>query len=426
MRERVLQHLDRHADHVVDLLQRLVRIPTVNPPGDGYEACARLLADELRRLGLKTELLRVPPARQRRLLPGSDAYPRFNVIARWDTGAAATLHFNCHYDVVPASPEGWISPPFEPAVRGGKIFGRGVADMKGAIAAVCYALAGLKAAQATPRCNLEVSFTADEETDSACGADWIASRGKLKATHVIVGEGGSGPAICCGHNGCLWFHVKVQGRAAHGSNPEQGINAFEKMSALVMELQRYQRRIAARSFRAPDGKLMRPTVNFGGVFGGDAGGKVNSVPGFATFTVDRRILPNEDARRAEAEFRRAVHSAARRIPQLNVEVERFTYSNSLYTPPGNPLFRALARSIRRVRGTSARPYVATGFNDMHFFNHHLGVPVVGYGPLGTKYHAANEQAPIADLVKTAKVYADLALSFEGSEESGRTARAERT
>lgn len=413
MRERVFQHLDRHTHRVVSLLQRIVRIPTVNPPGDNYAECTTLLAEELRRIGLETRLLRVPAATQRRLLPGTEAYPRFNVVGFWDVGAATTLHFNCHYDVVPASAAGWRSAPFDPQVRGEKIYGRGVADMKGAIASVCYALEGLRAARATPRCNLEVSFTADEETDSACGADWLAHKGRLRATHAIVCEAGSGAEICCGHNGCLWFHVNVRGRSAHGSNPEQGINALEKMSALVLDLQRYKRKLAARSFRTPEGKIMRPTINLGGVFGGGDGGKVNTVPGFATFTVDRRILPNENAARAEAEFRRFIASAARRIPQLDVTVERFTHSNSLFTSPANGLFRGLAASVRRVRGTPARPYVASGFNDMHFFNHRLGIPVVGYGPLGTKYHAVDEQAPVKDLVKTAKVYADLALSFAG-------------
>ena len=413
MRDRVFQHLERHGDRAVALLQRLVRIPTVNPPGRNYTECTQLLAAELRRLGLATRLLRVPPAVQRRVLPGTDEYPRFNVVGLWDVGARVTLHFNCHYDVVPAAAEGWRFGLFEPRVERGKIYGRGTGDMKGAIAAVCHALAGLRATGAVPACNVEVSFTADEETDSALGAEWIARHGRLRATHVIVGEAGSGPEICCGHNGCLWFNVRIRGKAAHGSTPEAGRNAFEQMAALVIAFGRYKARLARRSFLAPDGRLMRPTVNLGGVFAGGEGGKVNTVPGAAMFTVDRRLLPNEDAVRAEAEFRKFVTAAARQIPQLDVTVERFTFSSPLFTPPVNPLFRAVAASVRRVRGSRVRPYVSTGFNDMHFFSHHLGVPVVGYGPLGARYHGSDESAPVRDLVTTARVYADLMLNFAG-------------
>jgi len=413
MRARVFQHLERHGDRAVALLQRLVRIPTVNPPGRNYAECTRLLAAELRRLGLKTRLLPVPAALQRRTLPGTQDFPRFNVVGWWDVGARVTLHFNCHYDVVPAPAAGWRFGPFDPRVERGKIYGRGTGDMKGAIATVCHALAGLRATGATPACNLEVSFTADEETDSALGAEWIARHGRLRATHVIVGEAGSGTAICCGHNGCLWFNVRIRGRAAHGSTPEAGINAFEKMAALVTALESYKARLVRRSFTAPDGKVMRPTINLGGVFAGGDGGKVNTVPDAACFTVDRRLLPNEDAARAEAEFRKFVASAARRIPQLEVAVERFTFSSPLFTPPDHPLFRAVAASVRRVRGSRPRPYVSTGFNDMQFFSHHLGVPVVGYGPLGARYHGVDECAPVGDLVTTAKVYADLMLSFAG-------------
>ena len=413
MRDRVFRHLDRHAGQVTALLDRLVRVPTVNPPGTDYAACTQLLAAELRRLGLQTRRLRVPAAVQRRLLPGTAGHPRFNVVGFWNTGARTTLHFNGHYDVVPADPAGWSGDPFQPRVSGGRIYGRGTGDMKGALAAVCYALSGLRAAGAAPRCNVEVSFTADEETDSALGAAWLARHGKLRATHVVVGEAGSGPAICCGHNGCLWFRLHVRGRPAHGASPAAGINAFEKMAALAVELEHYKTRIARRSFVAPDGGVLRPTVTLGGVFAGGAGGKVNTVPGAAYFTVDRRLLPNEDPARAEAEFRRFLAAAARRIPLLQVRVERFTVSGALYTPPVSPLFRALAASVRRVRGSPARPHVSTGFNDMHFFARILGVPVVGYGPLGAHYHGIDECASVRDLVTTAKIYADLMLSFAG-------------
>lgn len=403
----------------IELLQELVRLPTVNPPGASYAECTVLLAKRLAATGLEVRRLAVPARQQARLLPGVDpaSYPRFNVIGlRRAPRGRPTVHFNAHYDVVPAS-DGWRFGPFEPRVEGRYIYGRGTADMKGAIASMLFALEALQATGAAPACGIEVSFTADEETDSACGAEWVAQHAGLRADAVVVGEAGSGPAICCGHNGCLWFEVTVLGKSAHGSNPQRGLNALEQMARLLRELDGYRRLIAKRSFRAPDGRVMRPTVNFGGVFGGGPGQKINTVPGRAHFSVDRRVLPNEDIGAAEREFREWVAAAARRIPRLRVKVEKVTQSESLFTPPDNPLYRALAGSIRRVRRSRAKPYVSAGFNDMHFFRHHLGVPVVGYGPLGQRFHAIDERMPVADLATTARVYADLILNF-GAEPPG--------
>jgi succinyl-diaminopimelate desuccinylase len=397
----------------IELLQELVRLPTVNPPGEHYAPCTALLAERLAATGLEVRRLPVPAREQARLLPGVDpaVYPRFNVIGhRPAPRGRPTLHLNAHYDVVPAS-EGWRFGPFTPQVDGPYIYGRGTADMKGAIAAVLFALEALSATGTAPVCGVEVSFTADEETDSACGADWVARHARLRADAVVVGEAGSGPAICCGHNGCLWFEVTVLGKSAHGSNPARGLNALEQMARLLRELDAYRRLIAKRTFRAPDGRVMRPTVNFGGVFGGGPGQKINTVPGRAHFSVDRRVLPNEDIAAAEREFREFVAAVARRVPRLRVRVDKTTQSESLFTPPDNALFAALAGSIRRVRRSRPKPYVSAGFNDMHFFHHHLGVPVVGYGPLGSRFHAIDERMPVRDLVTTARVYADLMLSF---------------
>ena len=104
-----------------------------------------------------------------------------------------------------------------------------------------------RAAGVKPGFNVEVSFTADEETDSALGTGWIASHGRLQADYAVVGEGGEGDEIGCGHIGVVWLNVRVHGRAAHGSTPEAGINALEKMSALVLALEVHKRQLAARS-----------------------------------------------------------------------------------------------------------------------------------------------------------------------------------
>jgi succinyl-diaminopimelate desuccinylase len=408
------QYLDRHRADLVALLQKLVRIPTVNPPGENYAAITALLTRELASAGLRARRLAVPDAAaQRHLRPELRVHPRYNVLGFRDTGAAKTIHFNAHYDVVPAGGDWRHGRPFTPAVEDGWIYGRGTADMKGSIASLLLALRSLRATGTRPRCNVEVSFTADEETDSLLGAGWLVEHVPLKADYVVVMEGGEGRAIGCGHNGVVWLNVIVQGRPAHGSTPERGINALEKMSALVLALEDYKRRLMRRRFRAPAGRVMHPTINVGGVFAAGPGGKINTVPAAASFSIDRRVIATETVASAERELRAFLAAAARRIPRCRVTVEKVSENHPCFRDPTHPFFTAMAASVRRVRGGRPVFDVSTGFNDMHFFAQHLRVPTLGYGPVGFHPHAVDERVRRADLVTAAKIYVNLLTSFPG-------------
>ena len=407
------RYLDRHQADLVAFLQKLIRLRTVNPPGENYREITTLLADTLRGLGMQVRRVPVPRGLQKKTQPQLLAYPRHNVIGFWDTGAKKTLHFNAHYDVVPVSGTWWHGSPFNPVVERGWIFGRGTADMKGAIASIVFALKALRATGTKPNFNVEVSFVADEETDSTLGTGWVTAHGRLHADYAVVGEGGEGDAVCCGHNGVVWLNVRVQGRAAHGSTPEAGINALEKMSALVLALNGYKQQLARRTFRSPEGRRLHPTVNLGGVFAAGEGGKINTVPATATFTIDRRVLPTESVRAAERELRAFLRAAAGKIPQCRITIEKISTNHSCYTPPAHPLFGAMRASVARIRRRPARFMVSTGFNDMHFFAQVLKIPTIGYGPSGLDYHAVNERARLKDLTDSAKIYADLLTTFRG-------------
>ncbi len=406
-------YLDRHEADLVAFLQKLIRLRTVNPPGENYGEITALLAGTLRGLGLQTRRVIIPRSLQKKTQPGLLAYPRYNVLGFWNTGAGKTLHFNAHYDVVPVSGRWRHDDAFNPAVEKGWIYGRGTADMKGAIASIVFALQALRASGVRPNFNVEVSFTADEETDSALGAGWVTEHGRLHADYAVVGEGGEGDAVCCGHNGVVWLNVHVHGRAAHGSMPEKGVNALEKMSALVLALDGYKRRLARHTFRTPDGRRLRPTLNLGGVFASGEGGKVNTVPAAASFTIDRRVLPIEEVHAAERELRAALKAAAKKIPQCRITIEKISDNYSCYNAPTHPLFAAMRQSVARVRRRKAKFMVSTGFNDMHFFAKVLKIPTLGYGPGGLDYHAVDERARVKDLVDSAKIYANLLTTFQG-------------
>ncbi len=407
--------IDRSAPVLLGRLKRLVGIATVNPPGEDYEAITGYLTRELTKVGLAASRYPIPaPLLQRSLPPAQHGYPRFNVIGKLRSpGARKAIHFNAHYDVVPVSGTWRHGNAFSGAVERGLIYGRGTADMKGSIASLLTALDALRATRTRPRMNVEVSFTADEETDSFLGARWVVDEAPIRPDYAIVMEGGEGNEVCCGHNGTLWLEVTVHGRAAHGSKPEDGVNALEKMAALVLELEDYKRQIARRTFVTPEGKTMRPTINVGGVFGCGPGAKINTVPAQASFSIDRRVLAIEDHPRAERDLRAYLRAAARRIPGCRITVAKVSENFACFTKPSHPFFRAMASSVRRVRRRPTVFNVSTGFNDIHYFSQHLRIPTLGYGPGGEDIHAVDERARVADLVASAKIYADLLTTFEG-------------
>jgi succinyl-diaminopimelate desuccinylase len=408
-------YIDHRATRLTERLQRLVALPTVNPPGEHYDAITRLLTAELQAVGLQARRYAIPAALLRRSLPREQwACPRYNVLGRLRSpGATKTLHFNAHYDVVPVSGTWRHGSPFSGAVEKGWIYGRGTADMKGSHAALLLALEALQATGTAPRVNVEVSFTADEETDSLLGAGWLVKHAPIKPDYAIVMEGGEEGRVCCGHNGTLWLEVAVHGRAAHGSRPDLGVNALEKMSALVLALQDYAGRLAKRGFTAPDGTEMHPTLNVGGVFTPGPGGKINTVPAFASFSIDRRVLPRENHAAAERELRAELAAAARRIPDCRITVTKTSENFSCYSAPAHPFFGAMAASVARVRRKPATFTVSTGFNDMHFFSHHLRIPTLGYGPGGRNEHAVDESVKLRELAGCAKIYTDLLTTFTG-------------
>ena len=405
-------YIDRHPSDLIGRLQQLIGITTVNPPGENYDAVTAWLTHELDALGLKARRYVVPAALAKRTLPPDQhAFPRFNVLGKLAAGkrTSKTVLFNAHYDVVPVSGIWRHGSPFSGAVEKGWIYGRGTADMKGSIASLLMALQALRATGTKPAVNVEVAFTADEETDSVLGSGWLVDHAPIKPTYAVVMEGGEANGICCGHNGVLWLEVQVHGLAAHGSRPAEGINALENLSRLVIALEEYKALIAKRSFTTPDGTVMTPTVNIGGVFAAGAGGKINTVPAFGSFSIDRRVLANENQVSAEKELRAFLAAAARKIPKCKITVTKVSENLSCFSKPTTPFFKAVADSVERMRGERTQFRVSTGFNDMYYFAKKLGVETVGYGPGGLDCHAVDERAEVKELLASARIYADIML-----------------
>jgi succinyl-diaminopimelate desuccinylase len=137
------------------------------------------------------------------------------------------------------------------------------------------------------------------------------------------------------------------------------------------------------------------------------------VPAFASFTIDRRVLSNENHAAAERDLRTFLAAAARKIPGCKITVTKISENYACFTRPTHPFFATMAACVTRVRKEKTVFNSSTGFNDMHFFANVLKIPTLGYGPGGRNEHGVDEAASVKELVATAKIYAELLTGFAG-------------
>ena len=323
VRERVLAAVDALAEEVVDFTSELVRLPTVNPPGEGYEECARVIGDRLGRGGFAVEYL---PAEGRP--EHTRAHPRVNVVGtRPGKGKGPLVHLNGHFDVVPAG-DGWTVDPFGGHVRDGKIWGRGTGDMKAGLAAAVYAVEALRRADVQTAGALEVSGTVDEESGGFAGVAFLAETGRIargRTDYVIIPEPLGVDRICVGHRGVWWFEVELHGRTAHGSMPFLGVSAIDHMAALL-EAVRVELQPALTTRRTampvvPEG-AGRATLNVNAVVGGQSADGIQTpcVADRCRAIFDRRFLVEEGLDGARSEIAALLEGVAARVPGFRYAV----------------------------------------------------------------------------------------------------------
>jgi acetylornithine deacetylase/succinyl-diaminopimelate desuccinylase-like protein len=411
-------------DEVVELLQALIRLDTVNPPGNETQA-AELLRDYLEPFGVECELYaRVPE--------------RANLVARIrGTGDGPSLLLLSHTDTVLADPAEWSVDPWSGELRDGCVWGRGALDMKNQVAANAVAIASLAREGFRPKGDLIFAATADEEMGEGevFGLEWLcdAHPDAVRCDYAVnegagdrVEIGGRVLYLCSSaEKRSSPFTLRVTGRSGHGSMPAIADNALIKAARLIERLGELQVEpvltpetegflealldrvptaaealaearavdsVAAEMIEPLLGLTVAPTMV-------EASAKRNVIPGRCDVTVDCRLLPGQTEADAEAVIRPW-------LGEGDYEIDWRDAQGGTRSDLGTPLWAAIEGFVEELEpGARLAPICVAGFTDSHWLREAFGTAAYGFFPLRSMpaevaarlIHSADERIPVDDL-----------------------------
>jgi acetylornithine deacetylase/succinyl-diaminopimelate desuccinylase-like protein len=388
----VLSWIDERADEMAALVTRLIAVDTENPPGRGLRQAAGVLHEALGELGLRPDVLPVPPS----------GTLTDSCVVRASAGEGAKLvYFHGHFDVVPAQRR----DQFTAIRRDGRIVGRGAADMKGGLASMIYGAAAASDLGLLGDGRIVLHLVCDEETGSVVGSGFLRQAGLIDPTALaMLTAEPSSSSIWHAARGAITLRVTVQGTEAHVGHADRGKNAFQQMVQIAQQLLGYAEQMRARPTALPmdpdDGRGSMIVV--GGMSG--SGANFNVVPGKAWFSVDSRFNPEENLEAELATMRRIIHEAAGAVG-ANVAVELVQFQPSASTDEAHPAGVTLARCVTEARGAPARFEMCAGVLDVRWYAQ-LGIPAFGFGAGRLDVsHGPDEYIDEAEMRRCAAVYA---------------------
>ncbi|MEK7242145.1 MAG: ArgE/DapE family deacylase, partial [Planctomycetota bacterium] len=390
-----------HRDELVELTCQLIRARTENPPGRESLA-VRVVETYLKALDIPYTLHEKEPERT-------------NIVARvghLSTKVQSALGGNppvgaihelplqllvaCHLDVVPAG-DGWETDPFEPLVKDGRVYGRGATDNKGQMAACMVLARFLKEHEPQLQGEFILIGAADEERGSRLGLEYLLEECGLTADYAIIPDVSYGmKKIDVAEKGALFLEVTSYGRQAHGSRPEEGINAIWNMMDFLQELKTLPFKCTHHPLFTP------PTLNLGTIQGGAAR---NIVPGKCQAGIDIRHLPGESKEEILERVRGIIKRVEKKNPQAHFELKIDSYLEPSSVDANNPLVGLLKRHTESVMGLSPE---LTGLSGATVTKQLLqkGITAVGFGPGSEKEaHVANESIDIQQLTDFVEIMA---------------------
>ena len=411
--EKIYEEVDNIDNNkIMDIMRTLININTTVPPANNYREYIDAISPYFKELGYSLEEVVVPEELVKQI-PYPLEGPRVNLVATKDFDQEQYISFYGHMDVVPAPNEGtnkWRTPPFEATLKAKKIYGRGTADMKGAMVCLILALQIIEKLNLTPKYNIRVMNCTDEEIGIYPGVRYLAEEGYVKGT-VFCMEGIITPLIELGCHGAMNVLVETIGRSCHSGMNYMGVNALEEMIPILNELMELKKIVEKRESKD---LLGFPEVgtgkrrNFTPMFNLDiirSGEKSNIVPDSCQLTINRRLIPDENDEDVKQEILDAIEKGKAKSKAIDVKTTFIYDYPALKVDPSAPSIARLKKVMMLVQQVSEEEILELampGSTDMAFINKVLNkfdIITHGVGSGGSNAHGVNETIKLRD-VKT--------------------------
>jgi succinyl-diaminopimelate desuccinylase len=385
LQERALAYIDEQA--LIRLTQELIRLRTINPPGDEARA-AEFIARRLQQANMFAEVV-----------PHEEAGRGSVVGGLRGSGKRPALLFSGHLDTVPAG-DNWEREVLSADVADGKIWGLGSTDMKAGVAALLVAMEAVQHTGVSLQGDLLFAGTAGEEVDSM-GAKRLVEQQKLADVgFMIIGEP-TANRVFTAEKGVLWLEVRTKGQTAHGSMPHLGVNAIMHMTKLLHALE--AERIPYQTHPLLGGFTMNVATIAGGV-------KTNVVPDACRVSIDLRTVIGQEHQQIVDTVRQLIDRLCAEDNTFHAEVHVLTERIPLDIPFDNALVQTFVQVRDQVTGQTSQPAAASFATDGSVFVPAYEAPMVICGPgLPEKAHQPNEYVEIDKLITAARIYTLAAL-----------------
>lgn len=380
MDSKFAKHVDR--EEIVQIVCDLVRQDTVNPPGNEH-LCKETVTRCMQSLGMEVSFYEKEPGRT-------------NVVGRIGSGSKS-IGFVSHMDVVPPGElEQWNTPPFEPTIIDGRIYGRGTLDDKGSFACAYSACKAFLAEQPNFDGTIYLIAAADEEVGSELGIIYLVEECGLKFDVAIIPDGGRMDVSIYGEKGILWVELESHGIQAHGSTPELGRNAIVPLAETIAEIKSLD--LGASYDHAFDGW----TMNIGTIQGGSS---TNTVPSVARATIDFRLPAGISKTQVLAQIDEKVSAMRLRSPDSDVRVKVLHETEPHLSDKNSIIIRSFDQAARRLN--LPMNYETFGGNTVAKNLYFAGITSVVHYPGDDKLaHVPNEFVIIDELVLGSVLYAE--------------------
>jgi succinyl-diaminopimelate desuccinylase len=403
LERRAFDLVDGKEERILELYREVIGVDTSVPPGRNYDTLVSLLEPRFAKLGFTNERVVIPDELLANIPLPLDG-PRVNLVSTRSHGKEPVTIY-AHMDVVPIE-EGWTHDPFTATYEDGKIFGRGTADMKGAIVSLLTAIEVLDECGIEPNYDLIVTLCTDEEIGGYPGIWHLAKEGYVKG-HMLCLEGGQDPRIGLASAGSVDVTITTHGRSGHSGMNFLSINAIDAMLPIMNELYELKKEVERRESVVPGmdhpqapSTQMTPMFNFALI---NAGVKSNIVPATCTLLINRRFIPDEKVEDVTAEILAAVERGQEKSNANEVTVDFFHVYPAMRLREDGPRMAKMREAYKVVHGYSDEEFKAfgvSGSTDMANVQQVLGwddIPFAGPGRTDSRAHGADEFVRMSDV-----------------------------